>query len=289
MRVAILGTGNIGTDLLVKCLRSDLVRCALFAGRNPDSRGIALASSRGVPTSTAGIDAVERIAGQLDLVFDATYADAHLRHAPVLRSLGLRSIDMTPSQIGAACVPAINLRGCVDQEGEISMLTCGGQAAIPIACALMREQPGIPYLEVVSSISSSSAGPGTRNNIDEYIESTERGLREIAGCGSVKAILNLNPAMPCIDMQTTVFALAPDGVSDLDRLRQAVEAMTEVIRRYVPGYELIVPPTLERDRLTVMVRVRGRGDFLPSYAGNLDIINCAAISVAEEIAARVIQ
>lgn len=287
MRVAILGTGNIGTDLLVKCLRSDLVTCSLFTGRNPASRGIALASSRGVPVSTSGIEAIERAAGQLDLVFDATSADAHLRHAPILRRLGLRGIDMTPSQLGTACVPAINLQCCVEQEGEFSMLTCGGQASIPVAYALMRECPGIDYLEVVSSISSNSAGPGTRSNIDEYIESTERGLREIVGCGSVKAILNLNPAIPCIDMQTTIFARVPEGLKDVSGLRQAVEDMTEVIRMYVPGYELLVPPTLEQDRLTVMVRVRGRGDYLPSYAGNLDIINCAAIAVAEEIASRV--
>ena len=286
MRAAILGTGNIGTDLLVKCMRSDVITCTLFAGRNQASRGISFARSVGVPTSTLGVTAIETVAKDLDLVFDATSAEAHQRHFPIFRSLRLKSIDMTPSQIGTSCVPAINLQDCVEQEGEISMLTCGGQASIPVAYVLIESCPEISYVEVISSISSNSAGPGTRSNIDEYIEATEEGLRDIAGCKAAKAILNLNPAIPCIDMQTSILAGTSGGMMDISLLRSKVEAITERVRMYVPGYELIVPPTLEQDRLAVMVRVRGRGDYLPPYAGNLDIINCAAIKVAEEIALR---
>ena len=283
LNVAILGSGNIGSDLLIKVLRSEYLNCSLFIGRNLSSPGIMKANSLGVRISDASIDAIIGNPEVCDLVFDATSALAHKKHAPVLKDLGIQVIDMTPSQIGKMCVPAINLAECVSSD-NINMITCGGQTSVPIVHAMIEAQPDIDYVEIVSSIASNSAGPGTRYNIDEYIENTESGLRVIGGCENVKAIVILNPAKPPIDMQTTIFATAKDP--DLIRLEKHVSEIAGKIRNYVPGYEIIAGPLHEAGRIIVMVRVRGLGDFLPSYAGNLDIINCAAIAAAEEFARR---
>lgn len=278
LRVAVLGSGNIGSDLLSKVLRSDLLECTLFVGRSLSSRGVARAAALGVPVSDRSIDAFVEDPSCCDLVFDATSALSHLRHAPVLEAQGKTVIDLTPSNLGLMCVPAVNLaEGLAHQN--VNMVTCGGQATVPIAHVIGQVHGCVPYIEVVSQIASRSAGPATRVNLDEYIENTERALKRFSGCSEAKAILNLNPAVPPVDMQATIYATAPKP--DLERLGPAVDAMVERIREYVPGYELIVPPTVENGRIVVMVRVRGRGDYLPSFAGNLDIINCAAIAVAE--------
>jgi len=280
-KVAILGSGNIGTDLLMKILRSDLLECSLFIGRNFSSAGMQKASSLGVKISDQSIDAIKNNPGCCDLVFDATTAKFHKMYAPIFKSMGIKAIDMTPSQIGTICSPAINIEDVLGSE-NVNMITCGGQASIPMAYVLKKCLPDISYIEVVSSIASRSAGPGTRANIDEYIMNTEKGLRDLTGCKHVKAILNLNPALPCIDMQTTIFAKVEN--CDVEKLFKPVEEMAEKIRTYVPGYKVVVPPVFENGRVMVMVRVQGLGDYLPSYAGNLDIINCAAIAVAEEFA-----
>jgi acetaldehyde dehydrogenase len=194
-------------------------------------------------------------------------------------------IDLTPAKLGESCVPAINAESCVEAgAGNINMITCGGQASIPIAYALAQLGQDIEYIEVASSIASRSAGPATRFNIDEYVDATEGALLKFTGARRAKAILILNPAHPPIDMQTTIYARM--GNPDVAEARKTVTAMAEKIKAYVPGYEVIVPPTLEAGRLITTVRVRGNGDHLPQYAGNLDIINCAAIAVAELIAAR---
>ena len=216
-----------------------------------------------------------------DLVFDATTAAYHKKCAPILENLGIKAIDMTPSQVGEMCVPSINLKNCIPYA-NVNMITCGGQTAIPIAYAVSQAQSNIEYIEVVSSISSRSAGPGTRANIDEYVENTESGLRQMTGCQDVKAILNLNPAIPCIDSQSSIFVLV--DCPDMAAIGESVAAMVSQMINYVPGYEMIVPPLYENGRIAVMVKVRGLGDFLPQYAGNLDIINCAAITLAEEYA-----
>lgn len=283
INVAILGSGNIGSDLLVKVLRSEYLNCSLFIGRNLSSPGMMKANALGVPISDASIDAIIENPKVCDLVFDATSALAHKKHALMLKDLGIQVIDMTPSQIGKMCVPAINLADCVSSD-NINMITCGGQTTVPIVHAMVEAQPDIDYVEIVSSIASNSAGPGTRYNIDEYIENTESGLRVIGGCENVKAILILNPAKPPIDMQTTIFATAKDP--DLNRIEKHIGAMADRIRKYVPGYEILAGPLYEAGRIIVMVKVKGLGDFLPSYAGNLDIINCAAIAAAEEFARR---
>lgn len=278
LRVAVLGSGNIGSDLLSKIMRSELLECTLFIGRNLASRGVARAAAMGVPVSDKSIDAIIQDPDVCDLVFDATSALSHLRHAPVLEGLGKLVIDMTPSNLGQMCVPAVNLEDGL-RHHNVNMVTCGGQATVPIAHVIGQVHGVVPYIEVVSQIASRSAGPATRINLDEYVENTERAVREFSGCERSKAILNLNPAQPPVDMQSTIFAKLDNP--DLDALRPAVDAMVEKIRTYVPGYQLIVPPTIENGRIVVMVKVLGLGDYLPAYAGNLDIINCAAIAVAE--------
>ena len=281
VKVAVLGSGNIGTDLLIKILRSDYLDCSLFIGRNLSSRGMSKALSLGVDVSDQGIDAIIRNPGCCAIVFDCTSAMSHQSHAKILSDLNIIAIDLTPAKLGPFCIPAINLGDSVDNS-NVNMITCGGQASIPLAYVIGQTQREVNYIEVVSTIASKSAGPATRLNLDEYLDTTEQGIRMFSHCPNVKAILNLNPAEPCIDMQTTVYARVAEP--DMDALKKGVDEMVERIQRYVPGYQLIVPPTFENNRIIMTVRVKGMGDFLPSYAGNLDIINCAAIAVAEEFA-----
>lgn len=281
LRVAILGSGNIGTDLLVKTLRSPHLECALFIGRGLTSAGMSKANELGVKISDQGIKAIESDPDCCDLVFDATSALAHLKHWPVLRSLGKTVIDMTPSRVGEMCVPSLNLAEAA-AHGNINMVTCGGQASVPIVHAIASAAKGIEYVEVVSHIASRSAGPATRVNIDEYIDTTEAAVKKFSGAPAAKVILTLNPAHPCVFMQTTVLVRLP--AQDLEPIRAAVAAMVARVQAYVPGYELLVGPVLEDGRLMVTVRVSGLGDYLPKYAGNLDIINCAAIAAAEHYA-----
>lgn len=281
LKVAILGSGNIGTDLLIKVLRSPDLECVIFIGRNLSSPGMRKAQSRGVAISAESIGYIERHPSCCDLVFDATSARDHETHAPILAKLGKVVIDLTPARVGPMCVPAVNVRESLGAT-NVNMVTCGGQASIPVAYVLGQTQANIDYIEVISSIASRSAGPATRINLDEYIHTTEEGIRKFSGAKRTKAILNLNPAQPCIHMQTTVFAKVDQP--DLDRLRPRLEQMVRTIQAYVPGYEVIVGPTIENGRIVVMVRVKGLGDYLPEYAGNLDIINCAAIAMAEEYA-----
>lgn len=280
-RVAILGTGNIGTDLLIKVLRSSWLECRLFAGRNLSSPGMMKADQLGVPVSSKSIHAIIERGNELDLVFDATSAEDHVKHATVFRELGLLAIDLTPAKIGKMCVPAVNLEECL-QSDNVNMVSCGGQASVPIAFAIAQANKDIEYIETVSSIASRSAGPATRINLDEYLGTTEEAILKFSECSASKAILNLNPAQPCVHMQTTVFVKVPQP--DLKKTRETVSAMVSRIQKYVPGYQMILEPMIESGRLAVMVRVEGAGDYLPKYAGNLDIINCAAIAMAEAYA-----
>lgn len=281
LRVGIIGTGNIGTDLLIKIQRSQYLECSIFTGRNLASPGMRIAASMGIRLSDEGIDTIVNEPNLCDIVFDATSAKSHLSHAPILDKLGKFVIDMTPAKIGTLCVPAVNLDEAVKSR-NVNMITCGGQASIPLAYAITQVHPEIEYIETVSTISSRSAGPATRINIDEYIEATEKGLRIFSGVKEAKAMLNLNPANPAIDMQTTVMAEIENP--DLKRITIEVEKIAQQIQRYVPGYHIVVLPTYDNHRLLVTVRVQGLGDYLPKFAGNLDIINCAAIEVAERFA-----
>jgi acetaldehyde dehydrogenase len=281
LKIAIVGSGNIGTDLLIKVLRSPLLECGAFIGRNLSSSGMTKALSLGVPVSAEGINYIINNPDCCDIVFDATSAKSHFEHAPILKKLNKRVIDMTPAKIGLMSVPSVNLADCLN-EFNVNMVTCGGQASIPVAYAIGQTQTDVDYIEVVSSIASRSAGPATRQNLDEYIKTTEDGLKEFSGAKRTKAILNLNPAEPCVDMQTTIFAKVSNP--DIAKLTERLSKLVENVRNYVPGYEIILGPIVDNDRIVVMVRVRGLGDYLPAYAGNLDIINCAAIAMAEEYA-----
>lgn len=281
LRVAILGSGNIGTDLLVKCLRSPYLECTMFAGRSFTSPGIVKASGLGVHISDRGIDAIASNPDCCDLVFDCTSASDAKRHWPLLERLGKKVIDLTPAKIGAMCVPAVNLQECLGSQ-NVNMVTCGGQASIPLAHKIGIIHPDTEYIEIVSSIASRSAGPATRLNIDEYIETTEGAVQVFSGCRRAKAILILNPATPCIDMQTTISAKIEKP--DMERLTEDITEIVTHVQKYVPGYQLILPPTYEGGRVVTMVKVRGLGDYLPMFAGNLDIIDCAAIAAAEAFA-----
>lgn len=286
LKVAILGSGNIGTDLLVKVLRSNYLTCTLFSGRNIESKGMQLATKLGVNVSHRSIEAITDNPDCCDIVIDATSATSHIHHYPILKALGKYVIDLTPSKLGDFCIPAVNLKECLDKD-NVNMVTCGGQASVPLAYAIGQSQQEVSYIEVVSSIASSSAGPATRSNLDEYIETTEEALRAFSGSLRSKAILNLNPAIPCMDMQTTILAVVPQP--NMEKLQKTVADMVRRIQYYVPGYQLIVPPVIEDGRIAMMVRVRGLGDFLPTYAGNLDIINCAALAMAEEYAKHIFE
>ncbi|HEY1173768.1 MAG TPA: acetaldehyde dehydrogenase (acetylating) [Verrucomicrobiae bacterium] len=281
--IAILGTGNIGTDLLLKVLRSPLLECRVFAGRNLSSPGMTKASMLNVPVSAKGIDSILDLKKEIALVFDATSAEHHYKNAPLFQEAGIVAVDLTPAKVGRMCVPAVNLNECLN-EPNVNMVTCGGQASIPLACAIASANQSVEYIETVSSIASRSAGPATRINLDEYLMTTESGIQMFSSCNHTKAILNLNPASPCVHMQTTV--MAKISKPDLAATRQKVSEMVALIRQYVPGYQLILDPIIEGNRLITMVRVDGLGDYLPKYAGNLDIINCAAIAFAEAYSQR---
>lgn len=281
--VAILGTGNIGTDLLIKVLRSPFLDCRLFAGRNLASPGMTKASSLGVAVTSKGIDGILERSREIAVVFDCTNAMDHKKHAPLFEKAGIVAVDLTPAKVGMMCVPAVNLEACLDSP-NVNMITCGGQASIPLAHAIQQANPSVSYIETVSSIASRSAGPATRINLDEYLLTTEAGIRAFSGCERAKAILNLNPAQPCVHMQTTL--LAKVNAPNIEATRKKMADMVTRIRRYVPGYQMIVEPVVENGRLIVMVRVEGLGDYLPRYAGNLDIINCAAIAFPEALAQR---
>lgn len=281
LRVLIIGSGNIGTDLLIKVQRSTKLQCVGFVGRSYSSKGMQKAASLGVRCSDRSVEFIINNQDDIDLVFDATSAKFHLESADIYKKLGIKVIDMTPAKLGGLCVPSVNMGECSVHQ-NVNMITCGGQASIPLAYALSKVYDDIEYIETVSSIASKSAGPATRANLDEYIATTEYGLKYFTGAQNAKAILNLNPAIPCVNMQTTLLALVDP--SKIEEFSAEVEAIVKEIQLYVPGYELIVPPKYENGRVITTVRVKGMGDYLPEYAGNLDIINCAAIAMAEEYA-----
>lgn len=280
IKVGIIGTGNIGTDLLMKIQRSEILECGMFAGRNPKSRGIQRAKEMGVPTSFDSIKAIQDNR-DCDIVFDVTSAKAHLFHAPILKKLKKFTIDLTPSRVGKMCIPVLNLEECL-KENNVNLITCGGQAAVPIACAIMKVHPETEYIEIVGSISSKSAGPGTRINIDEFIQTTKDAIITFSKVRNAKAIIILNPAEPPITMNNTIYAKLDNP--KIDEINMEVLAIEQKMKKYVPGYEVTLKPIAESRRVTTMIKVVGLGDYLPKYSGNLDIITCAAVNIAEEYA-----
>ena len=283
VKVGIIGTGNIGTDLLVKIQRSQVLECGIFAGQNRESLGIKRAKEMGVKTSFNSINAILKNPELCEIVFDATSAESHKIHSPILKKLKKFTIDMTPSKIGKMCVPIINLEECLNYQ-EINMVSCGGQDTVPIIEAIVKVHPQTSYVEIVSSIASKSAGIATRDNIDEYTQTTCEGITLFTKVPKAKAIIILNPAEPPIVMHNTIYAKVEKP--KIHALAVEINKVVRKIREYVPGFRLTKGPVFENSRITVMNEVQGLGDFLPTWAGNLDIINCAAIKVAEEYARR---
>jgi acetaldehyde dehydrogenase len=278
--VAILGTGNIGTDLMYKVLRNDALALVGVAGIDPSSDGLARARALGIATSDRGIEAFLDEHPAVDVALDATSANAHVEHAPLLAARRVRCIDLTPAALGPAVVPEVNLEENLDAP-DINLVTCGAQATVPIVAALSHAGP-VRYAEVVSTVASRSAGQGTRSNIDEFTTATARSLETLGGASEGKAIIILNPADPPIMMRNTVYA----EIGDMDPEQAAVAVRNAVshVAAYVPGYRLVAEPLVADGLLTAFVEVEGAGDYLPSYAGNLDIMTSAAVRVAERYA-----
>lgn len=301
-RAAIIGSGNIGTDLLIKILRgSDVLEAAAMVGIDPASDGLARAQRLGVTAISTGVDGLieHEVFESIDIVFDATSAGAHISNAEKLRAAkpGIRLVDLTPAAIGPYCIPVVNLEENLDAP-NVNMVTCGGQATIPIVAAVSAVTD-VVYAEIVASISSKSAGPGTRANIDEFTETTSAAIRSVGGAKASKAIIILNPAEPPVMMRDTVFVLSEPA--DRDAIEASITEMIERVNAYVPGYRLkqkvqfedIAEPVnvpghglFTGLKTSVFLEVEGAAHYLPAYAGNLDIMTSAALRTAETIATR---
>jgi acetaldehyde dehydrogenase len=301
-KVAVIGSGNIGTDLMIKILRlSQTLEMAALVGIDPDSDGLARARRLKVPTTHEGVDGLIALDGfeDIDIVFDATSAKAHVANAARLQPYGKTFIDLTPAAIGPFVIPPVNLDAHLGAR-NVNMVTCGGQATIPIVHAVARVTP-IPYAEIIASIASKSAGPGTRANIDEFTETTSAAIEKVGGAARGKAIIVLNPAEPPLIMRDTVFCLIGD--TDHDAIRSSVTDMVAEVAKYVPGYRLkqdvqFTPVPADEPvhtllpegapavttRVSVFLEVEGAAHYLPAYAGNLDIMTSAALRTAERIA-----
>ena len=282
IKVGIIGPGNIGTDLMYKVMRSKYLQMDFMTGI-VESEGLKRARDLGYKTSTEGVKAVAEDP-EVKIVFDATLASAHLKNAPVLKAAGKIAIDMTPAAVGPYVVPCCNLDKVQDSD-NFNMVTCGGQATIPIVNAI-NEVANVEYAGIVASLSSKSAGPGTRASIDEFTQTTRKGLEIIGHADRAKAIIVLNPAEPPVMMCNTIYTLVKNP--DEKAIVEAVNRRIKEVQQYVPGYQLRVPPIVEGNKVTVIIQVEGAGDFLPKYSGNLDIINSAAIAVAEKLAAKML-
>lgn len=289
---AIVGSGNIGTDLLYKLLRSDVLQPVAMVGVDPDSEGLARARSLGVEATHAGVDWLLERAGDVEIVYEATSAWVHRQNAPRYRAAGMTAVDLTPAKLGPLVVPPVNLDAHLDAD-NVNLITCGGQATVPIVSAVARVCD-VAYAEIVSTVASLSAGPGTRQNIDEFTKTTSAALVEVGGARHGKAIMVLNPADPPILMRNTVFCALPEGY-DADAVGQSILDMVAEVSAYVPGYRLKSEPVFETEtystpggvvaaRVVALLEVEGAGDYFPPYAGNLDIMTASAVRVGEAIA-----
>jgi len=282
LHVAILGSGNIGTDLMYKVIRNPALELAGVAGADPASEGLARARALGISATDRGVGAFLAEHPEVAVAFDATSAHAHVQHAPLLAARGIRCIDLTPAALGPAVVPDVNLDAHLDAP-DANLVTCGAQATVPVVAALSALGP-VRYAEIVSTVASRSAGPGTRSNIDEFTVATARSLETLGGAGEGKAIIILNPAEPPIMMRNAVYAEI-DGMP-AGTATAAVRDAVDRVAAYVPGYRLATEPLVSDGLLTAFIEVEGAGDYLPRFAGNLDIMTSAAVRVAERYAER---
>ena len=289
INAALVGSGNIGTDLMFKALRSETISPAWMVGIDPDSDGLAKAREHGLKTTHEGVDGlIEHIeADDVRIAFDATSAYVHGENARKLQEKGVLVIDLTPAAIGPYCVPPVNLKDHVSkQEMNVNMVSCGGQATIPIVAAVSRVQ-AVDYAEIVATVASKSAGPGTRKNIDEFTRTTASGIEKVGGAKQGKAIIILNPAEPPLIMRDTVHCLTAD-TPDEDAINASVQDMIADVQKYVPGYRLVNGPVFDGKRVSVFLEVAGLGDYLPKFAGNLDIMTAAALQAAEMFATEIL-
>lgn len=289
VNAALIGSGNIGTDLMVKAMRSELINPVWMVGIDADSDGLKKAAAAGLKTTHEGVDglldAIER--DDIKIAFDATSAYVHADNAAKLAARGVLMIDLTPAAIGPFCVPPVNLKEHVGkQEMNVNMVTCGGQATIPMVAAVSRIQT-VDYGEIVATVASKSAGPGTRKNIDEFTRTTAGAVEQIGGAKRGKAIIILNPAEPPLIMRDTVHCLTAD-TPDEAAITQSVHAMIAEVQKYVPGYRLKNGPVFDGNRVSIYLEVEGLGDYLPKYAGNLDIMTAAALRTAEMFAEEIL-
>lgn len=281
LRAAIIGPGNIGTDLLMKAMRSEWIEPVWMVGIE-ESEGIRRAREFGMKVSTTGVDGLVPyiIEDDIRIAFDATSAYVHADNSKKVNDLGVIMIDLTPAAIGPFCVPPVNLQQHASQlEMNVNMVTCGGQATIPMVAAVSQVQ-AVTYGEIVATVASKSIGPGTRKNIDEFTRTTAAGIEQVGGAQKGKAIIVVNPAEPPLMMRDTIHCLT-ETEPDQDAIIASVQAMVEKVQQYVPGYQLVNGPIFDGNRVTIFMEVQGLGDFLPKYAGNLDIMTAAGLRTAE--------
>ena len=282
LKAAIIGPGNIGTDLLMKMLRSDWIEPVWMVGIDPTSEGLKRAREMGIKTCDTGVDGLlpHVLADDIRIAFDATSAYVHAENSRKLNELGVIMIDLTPAAVGPFCVPPVNLKQHAARlEMNVNMVTCGGQATIPMVAAVSRVQP-VAYGEIIATVASRSVGPGTRQNIDEFTRTTAGAVESVGGARQGKAIIIINPAEPPLMMRDTVHCLV-DGEPDQAAITRSVLDMVEQVRQYVPGYTLVNGPVFDGNKVSMFMEVAGLGDFLPTYAGNLDIMTAAALRTAE--------
>ncbi len=285
LRAVIIGPGNIGTDLLMKMQRSDWIEPVWMVGIDPESEGLKRAESMGIKTSSTGIDGMldQVIADDIRVAFDATSAYVHAENSRKLNELGVIMVDLTPAAIGPFCVPPVNLKQHASQlEMNVNMVTCGGQATIPMVAAVSQVQD-VEYGEIVATVSSRSIGPGTRQNIDEFTRTTAGAVEAVGGADRGKAIIIVNPAEPPLMMRDTIHCLTKEA-PDQEAITASVKNMVKEVQKYVPGYKLVNGPIFDGNKVSVFMEVEGLGDFLPKYAGNLDIMTAAGLRTAEMFA-----
>ena len=289
IKCALIGPGNIGTDLLMKLQRSEVLEPVWMVGIDPESDGLKRAREMGIKTTAEGVDGLlpHVLADQVQIAFDATSAYVHAENSRKLNELGVLMIDLTPAAIGPFCVPPVNLKSMLAaQTMNVNMVTCGGQATIPMIAAISRVH-AVAYGEIVAMASSRSVGPGTRKNIDEFTRTTANGIEKVGGAQKGKAIIVVNPAEPPLMMRDTVHCLTVDAPK-VDEINASVQAMLAEVQRYVPGYRLVNGPVFDGNRVSIFLEVEGLGDYLPKYAGNLDIMTAAAARTAEMFAEEIL-